>query len=77
MNLEEEIKKCSSLTQFCKVLTIRYRYQSVRLICCCGYCDVVVIILFINILFLCRDDRTQTCDLSVPNRAFYQLNYIP
>ena len=25
----------------------------------------------------CRDDRTRTCDLVVPNHAFYQLNYIP
>ncbi len=28
-------------------------------------------------LFICRDDRTRTCDLVVPNHAFYQLNYIP
>lgn len=26
---------------------------------------------------LSRDDRTRTCDLMVPNHAFYQLNYIP
>lgn len=24
-----------------------------------------------------RDDRTRTCDLTVPNRALYQLSYIP
>lgn len=25
----------------------------------------------------CRDDRTRTCDLMVPNHAYYQLYYIP
>ena len=25
----------------------------------------------------CRDGETRTLDLSVPNRTFYQLNYIP
>ena len=24
-----------------------------------------------------RDDRTRTCDHSIPNAAFYLLNYIP
>lgn len=24
-----------------------------------------------------RDDRTRTCDLTVPNRTLYQLSYIP
>jgi hypothetical protein len=52
------------LNRVCKVLTIRYRYQSVRLICCCWYCDVVLIILFINILFLRRDGRIRTCEFS-------------
>ena len=62
----ETIKKPYSirLNRVCKVLTIRYRYQSVRLICCCWYCDVVFIILFINILFLCRDGRIRTCEFS-------------
>ena len=26
---------------------------------------------------ICRDVQTWTADLTVPNRAFYQLNYIP
>ena len=53
------------LNRVCKVLTIRYRYQSVRLICCCcWYCDIVLIIIFINILFLRRDGRIRTCEFS-------------